>query len=60
MTQIRSNRPGNPGAVTSTPSHDTNDYSIRCQRCHRPLRASLSVLRCLGPVCARLDHLAVS
>ena len=44
----------------TTPIADHDSTATRCQRCRRPLRASLSVLRCLGPVCRRLDRMAVS
>ena len=55
----RNRTPQGPAAITP-PSADNDSTADRCLRCHRQLRASLSVARCRGPVCHRLDTTAAA
>lgn len=59
LPQTRRNPAVSDRAASTTPIASRESIATRCQRCRRPLRASLSVLRCLGPVCHLLDRQAV-
>jgi hypothetical protein len=45
-----------PEKSTTTTQKTSNQSTVRCRNCSRPLHAQLSVSRCEGPTCWRRNH----